>query len=518
MLAVMALVLVLALDAGTALTPLGAAAVTAVLSSVSGWMAAHRTMPGALRVTAYTAYTALGLTVGAAIVDRFAWTWLPWLVVATACAAAAAYRQRGKVLPRRWLRVTGRGGLAIIVLAALGSLLFDPTPDLPTPTGEFAVGSQTYTWTDATRAETATRNHNDRREVIAQAWYPTDSTAGPGGPGGPGGTGGTGGTGGSSPEGTEVRYVGVDQATPVAGGYPAWVAGRYDRIDTHATDDVPVSAVQPTWPVLVFSPGAGLARQTCTALCAELASRGYVVVALSHPYDSSASLLSDGRVVNPNPTRSDTPAENAHLVDIRVADVEFVLDQLQTLRDPASAPAPSGSVLAGHLDLTRIAMVGHSLGGATAARVLADDDRLDAAVNIDGRVFGPAPRLDRPYLWLQNEATANATTRADHPTGDLADMARLERQLLSEQTGPGGLLVVDDTRHLDFTDVPAYLSPLGRRLLGSYTLTSPAGVDRMTGLTADLIEEFLGDLSHPGTVRVDELAATHTEVTPYAGE
>lgn len=502
MLAVVALVLVFALDAGTALTPLGAAAVTAVLLSGGGWMAAHRTVPGALRVTSYTA---LALTVGAAIVDRFAWTWLPWLVVAAACAAAAAYHQRREGLPRRWLRVAGRGVLAITVLAALVSLLFDPTPDLPAPTGEFAVGSQTYTWTDATRAETATKNRNDRREVIAQTWYPTD------------GTGGTGGTEGL--EGTEVPYVGVDQATPVAGGYPAWVAGRYDRIDTHATGDVPVSAVQPTWPVLVFSPGAGLARQTCTALCAELASRGYVVVALSHPYDSSASLLSDGRVVNPDPTRSDTPAENAHLVDIRVADVEFVLDQLQRLEDPSSAPsAPSGSVLAGHLDLTRIAMVGHSLGGATATRVLAEDDRLEAAVNIDGRIFGPAPRLDRPYLWLQNEATANATTRADHPTGDLADMARLERQLLSAQTGPGGLLVVDDTRHLDFTDVPAYLSPLGRRLLGSYTMTSPTGVDRMTGLTADLIEEFLGNLSHPGTVMVDELAATHTGVTPYAGE
>jgi predicted dienelactone hydrolase len=491
-LAVPALVLFLVLNAGTALTPLGSAAVASVLVSVGWWMAAHRTAPRALLITSCTA---LVLTVGAAALDRMAWTWVPWLVVALTCAAAAVYRQRRGGRSRRPVRVAGRGVLGATVLVAMASLLFDPTPDLPAPTGEFAVGSETYTWTDPNRAETATADTADRREVIAQVWYPTDEE-----------------------KGTAVKYVGVDRKTQLAGGYPTWVSSRYDDVDTHATHDV-VSVARRTWPVLVFSPGASLARQTCTALCAELASRGYVVVALSHPYDSSASRLSDGRVVNPDPSHMDTPAENAHLVDIRVADTEFVLDRLQTLqRTPTDASAPSGSVLAGHLDLGRIAMIGHSLGGATAERVLAEDDRLDAAVNIDGRIFDPAPTLDRPYLWLQNEATADATTGADHPTGDLADMARLERQLLARQTGPGGLLVVDGTRHLDFTDIPAYLSPLGRRLLGSYTLTSPAGVDEMTALTADLVEEFLGDLSNPGAVSVEELAATHAGVTPYAGQ
>ena len=492
-LAVVALVLFLALLAGTALTPVAAAAVTAVLTCAGAWMTGHRAAPGALL---FTSYAALALTVGAVVVDRLAWTGVPWLVVAAACAGAAAYRQRRGGRSRRWVRVAGRGVLALTVLASMLTLLFDPTPDLPAPTGAFAVGSQTFTWIDPRRDETATDNADDRREVIAQSWYPAENAEGF--------------------EGTERRrrpYVGSGQATPLVGGYPTWMSSRYDGIDTHASSDVPLSTARPTWPVLMFSPGAGLARQTCTALCTELASRGYVVVALSHPYDSSASRLSDGRVVNPDPTRMDTAAENAHLVDIRVADTKFALDQLQTLQD-----STSGSVLAGHLDLTRIAMVGHSLGGATAERVLAEDDRLAAAVNVDGRIFGSVPSLNRPYLWLQNEATANATTRAEHPTGDLADMAQLERQLLARQTGSGGLLVVDGTRHLDFTDIPAYFSPLGRRLLGSYTNTSTAGVDRMTALTADLIEEFLGDLSRPGAVSVEQLAARHAGVTPYAGE
>ena len=490
MLAVVTLVVFLALLGGTSLTPVAAAAVTAVLTCTGAWIIGHRVAPEALRLTSYVA---LALTVGAVVVDRLAWTGVPWLVVAAACAGAAAYRRRRGGRCRRWVRVAGRGVLALTVLAAMLTLLFDPIPDLPAPTGPFAVGSQTFTWIDPRRDETATDNADDRREVIAQSWYPADGSEGS--------------------EGRRGPYVGVGQATPLVGGYPTWVSSRYDGIDTHATRDVPLSATRPMWPVLLFSPGAGLARQTCTALCTELASRGYIVVALSHPYDSSATQLSDGRVVNPDPTRMDTAAENAQLVDIRVADTKFALDRLQMLQDSAS-----GSVLAGHLDLTRIAMVGHSLGGATAERVLAEDDRLAAAVNVDGRIFGSVPSLDRPYLWLQNETTANATTRAEHPTGDLADMAHLERQLLARQTGPGGLLVVDGTRHLDFTDIPAYLSPLGRRLLGGFTDTSTAGVDRMTALTADLVQEFLGDLSKPGAVSVEQLAARHAGVTPYAGE
>jgi predicted dienelactone hydrolase len=45
--------------------------------------------------------------------------------------------------------------------------------------------------------------------------------------------------------------------------------------------------------VVLFSPGLAGVRSQNTAWAQELASHGYVVVALDHPYDSAA--LADGR-------------------------------------------------------------------------------------------------------------------------------------------------------------------------------------------------------------------------------
>jgi predicted dienelactone hydrolase len=77
--------------------------------------------------------------------------------------------------------------------------------------------------------------------------------------------------------------------------YPAGFYGDFDQVDTHASPQV--NAERPTRPVLVFLPGWGAPREDYSGLCADLASRGYVVAALSHPYESAVSVLADGRMV-----------------------------------------------------------------------------------------------------------------------------------------------------------------------------------------------------------------------------
>jgi hypothetical protein len=45
-------------------------------------------------------------------------------------------------------------------------------------------------------------------------------------------------------------------------------------------------------------------------------------------------------------------------------------------------------------------MFGHSLGGATAAEAMVEDQRIKAGVNLDGTQFGPVVNagLDRPFM------------------------------------------------------------------------------------------------------------------------
>jgi pimeloyl-ACP methyl ester carboxylesterase len=63
----------------------------------------------------------------------------------------------------------------------------------------------------------------------------------------------------------------------------------------------------------------------------------------------------------------------------RLPDLKFVLDQLQLLRVP-------GAWFASKLDLSRIAVMGHSLGAEVALSSLQHDPRLRAAVLLDAPI------------------------------------------------------------------------------------------------------------------------------------
>ena len=65
------------------------------------------------------------------------------------------------------------------------------------------------------------------------------------------------------------------------------------------------------------------------------------------------------------------------VADYKTADITFVVDQLDKINEESS-------VLAGRLDLTRLGVFGHSLGGNAALEFCRRDDLCKVAVNLDG--------------------------------------------------------------------------------------------------------------------------------------
>jgi pimeloyl-ACP methyl ester carboxylesterase len=135
--------------------------------------------------------------------------------------------------------------------------------------------------------------------------------------------------------------------------------------------------------------------------------------------------------------------------------------------------ADSNSRFRGRLDLDRLGVVGYSLGGAIALQLCWRDDRLKAAVNIDGWFFDAAPGawIEQPFMFISDDGPAATSADLANPNparryhavlDDIADR-RMSRELAKH----GGLAItVLGSDHLAFSDI-AYLSRtallLGRR-------------------------------------------------------
>lgn len=281
---------------------------------------------------------------------------------------------------------------------------------LPAPTGPYAIGTVSLHLVDHARQDPWwTTPH--ARELMVSAWYPAQGAS-------------RGHLAPWMPSGALVHYrqelaVFLEQPDGPPGTPPPPVS--LDGVNfpiTHARQDAPVKRSARPYPVVLFEPGFGLGRELGTTLVEDLASHGYVVVTISSTYEAAAVEFPGGRVELARP--DDLPRPNIDMIRRR-ADTLFVLDHLGALASSANPDAerrrlPSG--LPRSLDLDKIGMFGHSLGGATTAQTMATDDRIIAGVNLDGSIFPDfdlhaepgeverelarvAGRIgNRPFLWL----------------------------------------------------------------------------------------------------------------------
>jgi hypothetical protein len=346
--------------------------------------------------------------------------------------------------------------VALVVVAAAAVFAYAEVRSneevvLPEPTGPYAVGRVSYHWIDRSREETFTEE-GDERELMAFVWYPAQKPA----PASP----------------TEIAaYLPGKWGEERQKQFGNWsfLAQRLDSVRTHSFEDTLVAGTEERYPVLVMEPGLGPLPTDYTTLAENLASHGYVVVASAPTYSASVVVFPDGRVAPSTPLGSFPGDENAPLTEAKIQedeaagsrlvwvwakDMSFELDQMQRL------DSERGGRFYGRLDLGRVGMFGHSLGGATALRACALDDRCGAAANLDGTPYG-AGGLRRngspkPFMYVASDLPASYCDR-ECEEGD-----RWTREIYERSKDGAYYLTIEGTRHFDFTDYAALFSPVLR--------------------------------------------------------
>ncbi|SHN39211.1 Platelet-activating factor acetylhydrolase, isoform II [Cryptosporangium aurantiacum] len=338
---------------------------------------------------------------------------------------------------RWWLALPGSVTcVGLIATAPVAAWAF-PVPVFPEPSGQFAVGTRVVQWTDPQRSETFTADPHDRRTVVVQLWYPAQE----------------------SPAGTQrAQYLGrteheartVSAALARQVGLPGFLVDGVPRARTRSVVNAPVAGGSGRFPIVLFSPGSGGVRTQNTAWAEELASHGYVVAALDHPYDSAAVVLADGRTIYATIASTGDQDKDEKLsvgwTAVRAADLRFVLTQLDQLgRGETTGP------LTGRLDTSRVAVTGHSMGGAAALQAARQDRRFDVVIDLDGYPHGPtSPSLHQPTLALTQALTAGTDPRY---------LPRLT-EVLELSTATTYRLTIPGAAHLTFMDGPLYLPPV----------------------------------------------------------
>ena len=281
-------------------------------------------------------------------------------------------------------------------------------------------------------------------------------------------------------------------------------------------------------PLVIFSHGAFGYYQSNFSACTELASHGYVVVSLDHPYHAFFTKDTDGTTITADPqffrdalAIENSSAAEAEVYDVtsgwmalRLADVHFVIDTLQsscrqqTLSDCWYYDSAYETALCSVLravDYESIGLMGHSLGGATAVTAGRRDD-ISAVIDIDGTMLGEQTGFadgsyiinETPYttplLAIDNEAHHNDRLEAKRTGYVYANNVILDNAENAYNTyfiGAG---------HMNFTDLPL-ISPFLARQLGTGNVEPESCIRQVNALILQFFDCYL---KHTGAFSVEE--------------
>lgn len=283
------------------------------------------------------------------------------------------------------------------------------------------------------------------------------------------------------------------------------------------------------FPVIVFSHGAFGYYASNMSSYLELASHGYVVISMDHPYHALFTRDTEGKRITSDcgfvrevmGINGDGASEeeiwelSRGWLSLRTQDMDFVIDAVKETAKDAGGEGEgfdpqiwffqSGEEAGirramAIADTEKIGIMGHSLGGAASVTVGRSRDDIGAVINLDGTMLGEEIGCENgvyeyyeepypvPLLMIDNEEHY----REGEKLGSLyVNSFVLQNAVCGTHTYFAG------SGHMNFTDLPL-LSPILASLLGTGSVDAQECIETMNGIILNFFDYYLkgqGELS-----------------------
>ncbi|EUC48304.1 hypothetical protein COCMIDRAFT_34180 [Bipolaris oryzae ATCC 44560] len=199
----------------------------------------------------------------------------------------------------------------------------------------------------------------------------------------------------------------------------------------------------PALPLVLFSSALGTSRYLYSIMLQSIASSGYLVVSIDHPYDADIVEYPNGTII----TGVDIPDDKINqTVATRADDISFAVNSLRKSHVSRKL-FPIHTILQ---KFPQIAVLGHSLGGAAAGAAVLQIPSARGGINLDGTMFGSVldKGIDRPFMLIGH---ANKTQETDPSWKTIWPKLRSWKKEIE----------VRKSVHYSFSDLPVLMSAMG---------------------------------------------------------
>lgn len=265
------------------------------------------------------------------------------------------------------------------------------------------------------------------------------------------------------------------------------------------------------YPLIIFSHGSYGIKESNYSTYMELASNGYVVCSIDHPYHSLYTKSEDGKIVfvdkgfvqyitDMNQGVYDEATQiqlNREITMLRVEDMSFVIDT--AISDAESKNTDEVYQL---IDYDKIGAFGHSLGGAAAVELGRQRGDVGAVINLDGDLLCEYLGYDDGEVLINEEiyTTPLLNIWSDTMMDAVAEddqVAILPHEYIEDTASEAYNMHIIDTNHFSFTDLSLVSPFLVKMIMGSISSNSETERDasevleEMNGIILDFFNSYL---------------------------